>query len=108
MSDGEKESNEGKFKDQRSKGLAISEFLDDSEVNRSGTDPWESEQDLAPAPRRTSAQTFGRAVEIVIANPTLVIATVAALPLLLVAWGLARPRRKKTDRAKPELPPHPL
>ncbi|HXI12691.1 MAG TPA: hypothetical protein VNM92_08590 [Thermoanaerobaculia bacterium] len=108
MDNGEKEWNGGKFPNRGRKGLALSEFIDDAEVNRTTDDEWESERDLAPAPRRTAAQSFGRAVGTIVANPTLVIATVAAIPLLLIVWGVGRSQKKKSDSPKPPLPPHPL
>lgn len=94
----------GKPSHQRPQNLALSEYLDDAGVNGPSTAVGDEGQ-APPAPPglgRTLLRTF----ETVIANPTLVIATVAAIPILLLAWGIARPRKK--NGSEKVRPPHAL
>ena len=74
------------------KGKPIEEFIDSAGVNSSETAVG-APPPAPPARREPSA--IGRAVEKVLANPTLVVAGLAAIPLLLVVWGVTRRRRRR-------------
>ena len=98
--------------------MALSEFIDSAGVNSQetavGSTPAEfplSRTAPAVSPSRTPSGPrplsegnqpaptgFVRIVEKVLANPTLVIAGLAAVPVLLLFWGATRRRRKKRQQ----------
>lgn len=84
----------GKLPNKARRGMALEEFIDSAGVNSSETAVG-SPPPALPAKRDPSA--VGRAVEKILANPTLVIAGLAAIPILLVVWGMTRRRRRHED-----------
>ena len=96
----------GKFPNRapnKDKGIAIEEFVDESAVNRPAPPPTSGKEEKKKPGAKFSAlgnggpSKIGSAVETALSNPLLLIATAAALPLLLVFWGISRKRRRDRD-----------
>jgi hypothetical protein len=89
----DKKRGQGKSRSGSSRGVSQPEFLDSAGVNS-------RETAVGAEPGRevaTKPGTMGRMVEKALANPTLLIAGLAALPVLFVVWGLTRRRQRPKD-----------
>lgn len=89
---------EKKSRKRSSPGLSVSEFIDSAGVNSRETGVGSA----SSAPETTSKGKLGRAVEKALSNPTLVIAGLAAIPVLFVVWGLTRRRKRNRDETPEE------
>lgn len=103
----------GKFPNRapdKNEGLAIEEFVDDDAVNQRETPkPPPGSTGTPDKDRSSSGRTFeavggggetsriAGAVESAFKNPLLLIATAAAIPLLLVFWGVSRHRSRRDE-----------
>lgn len=95
--EGDRKKGGGKLSKKRREGLALSEFIDSAGVNNRETGVGEA----PPLAEVKKAGALGRAVEKALANPTLVIVGLAAIPLLFLAWGFMR-RKKDRDQEPKE------
>lgn len=84
-----------KSRNRPSPGLSVSEFIDSAGVNSRETGVGSP----GSAPETKNKGKLGRAVEKALANPTLLIAGLAAIPVLFVVWGLTRRRKRHEDES---------
>jgi len=87
--------NGGKFPNHEAKGLAIEEFIDSAGVNSRDTAPGPPDEHENLGKRQEPG--IGKIVGAVLKNPTMILAGIVVLPVLLLTWGLTRRRASRSE-----------